>query len=149
MHGNIELFFFGRVPGYEYLRFINGDGQNDPGLPEDAKVLMVGDARIFYVDRPCDYCVVFSRNPFAEAVERADGSAGGVIAWLQQQGYTHVWANFAEIDRLARTYGMAPQITPDLFVRLERAGLKRVDTATMPVNGRKEIYGILYAVPKS
>ena len=68
---------------------------------------MVGDARIYYVGRSCDYWVTFSRSPLAEAVEAAEGRADRVIDWLRRQGYTHVYVDF----------GGDPAAQPDLRVR--------------------------------
>ena len=48
-----SLFYRGFVPGYEYLGLIN------ERLPAGAKVLLVGDARAFYVRCAADYHVVF------------------------------------------------------------------------------------------
>jgi len=140
VHGHVDWFLGGQWPGFEHLQTINGD------LPADAKVLMVADARGYYVARQCDYWVVFSRNRFAEAIRGNDGAAERILDWIRSQGYDYVWVDFAEMHRLSRTYGLDEQITPELFRRLEAAGLRRVRDVRLA--GRGPVYGILYEVPQ-
>ena len=146
VQGDPEIFCSGRVPGFYHLQYINGTGRSQKGLPFGAKLLMVGDARIYYVNRRCDYWVTFSSSPFASAVQEAGGKAGPVIGWLQRQGYTHVYADFGEMQRLSRTYGFVPSVDVPLFERLEAAGLRRLHE----VQDRPDHppYGILYEVPR-
>jgi len=115
----------GKLPGYKYMAVVNRE------LPEDAKILLVGEARALYFRREVDYCVVFNRNPFVEAV-RAAGSDEEIVAWLRERGYTHVVVNWTEVARLARTYGFAEEITPALFDRLGPAGLARTHRFLLP-----------------
>mgnify|MGYP000601512530 CR=1 FL=1 len=145
IHGMPEAFFFGYMPAFRHLSYINGDNDKEPGLPYNARLLMVADARIFYVARRADYCVTFSRNPLARAIDEAGNSPEGVIRWFRDRGYTHIWTDFAEMHRLAGTYGFPAQITPDLFSRLEQAGLKRLHEVHFRQDGFP--YGILYEVP--
>lgn len=112
-----SLLYEGELAGYEYLGYVNRK------LPGNAKVLLVGDARAFYFKRNVDYWVVFNRNPFIEAVRKAK-SGKEIVDWLVQHGYTHVLVNWSEIRRLARTYGFASEITPELFERLSLQGLR-------------------------
>lgn len=146
LHGNTEMFFRGQVPSLDHLAFING-APGEGGVPYDAKVLMVGDARIFYVDRPCDYSVVFSHDRFAEAIEQAGGSGGRLLKWLQQQGYSYVWVNLSEIHRLGSTYGLSPLLRPDVFTQLEKVGLLRQHEVRLPIEGAERLYGVFYKVP--
>jgi hypothetical protein len=145
LQGAPELFFWGRVEGQYHLQYINGNGRSEKGLPSDAKLLMVGDVLVYYVARPCDYCVTFNRGPFQQAVEAAGGQGEAIVAWLRQKGYTHVWANFAEMHRLRTTYGFPAAVDGPLFGRLEAAGLQRL----REVQNRPDEppYGILYKVP--
>ena len=110
------LIYEGEPAGEAYYRVVNRE------LPPEARVLLVGDARAFYFQREVDYCVVFNRNPFAEAVRVAQ-SEGTTVDWLRRSGYTHVLVNWPEVNRLRRSYGFAPEITPELFTRLCRHGL--------------------------
>jgi hypothetical protein len=145
VQGAPELFFHGRLPGLDHLAFINGNEKSEKGLPSGAKMLMVGDARIYYVGRPCDYWVTFSRSPFAEAVAAAGGDAGRIVDWLGRAGYTHVYVDFGEIQRLQRTYGFAQGIDAGLFARLEGEGLHRVHEVRLHPD--QPPYGIFYEVP--
>jgi hypothetical protein len=134
-----SVIYEGSVPGLEYFAAVNHE------LPADAKVLLVGDARAFYFERPVDYCVVFNRSPFIEVVEKSY-EAEPVLEWLHERGYTHVLVHWHEISRLARTYGFSPQITAELFDRLTRAGLRHLREFRHPnVDGR---WVDLYEVPE-
>jgi hypothetical protein len=114
--GPPSLIFEGKIPGYEYFGVVNHE------LPENAKLLVVGDAKAFFFKRDVDYCVVFNRNPFVEIVREA-GDDAAIVAWLRAQGYTHVLVNWSEVRRLSTSYGFPQEITPGLFRRLEQQGL--------------------------
>lgn len=140
IHGLDAKFMEENWPGLEYLAALNR-------LPHRTRLLMVGDARGYYVRPTFDYCVVFNRNPFAEYVERRTGP-DDVLRWLRQEKYSHVFVNWTEIDRLRRSsYGFAPSITRDLFDQLLAAGLKRIDGFRLGPSGTP--YGELYQVPPS
>ncbi len=133
-----SLIYDGTLPGLEYLAIINHE------LPANDKILVIGDAKAFYFQRIVDYCVVFNRSPFVEAVERA-GSPNDIMQWLRERGYTHVLVHWNEIARLTRTYGFSPQVTPRLFDGLTAVGLKRMREFHHPdISGR---WVELYAMP--
>ncbi|MBN2562770.1 MAG: hypothetical protein JXQ75_17745 [Phycisphaerae bacterium] len=107
------------------------------------KVLMVGDARRLYLDRNVDYCVVFNRNPFAEAAE--DRSPAAMIEWLRGQGYGYVYVDWVEMRRLRGTrYGFWSTVDADLFRRMTEAGLERLEDFSFGEGGR--LYGTLFKV---
>jgi hypothetical protein len=148
------LFYEGRVPGFEYLRAANEE------LPEDAKVLLVGESRAFYFRRKVDYCVAFNRSPFLEMIHAADALPGlttratratGVMDWLGGRGYTHVLVNWSEVRRLERTYGLAPPTTAAqlerAMARLAQEGLSLVRVFHHPNPEVHARYVELYAVP--
>jgi hypothetical protein len=111
---------------------------------EGAKILMVGDARRFYLHRGVDYCVVFNRSPFAEAAARLP--ADGLLDWLRGRGYGYVYVDWIEMRRLRTSrYGFWPSVDEALFRRLLDAGLVRVQDFTFPEESR--VYGTLFAVP--
>ena len=83
---------------------------------------MVGQAAAFYMPENVDYCVVFNRNPFAEAVGAADRPED-VIHWLNSEGYTHVLVFWGEMRRLRNSYGFWKEITPEVLLDLETVGL--------------------------
>ncbi len=136
-----EMFFLnGTGGGHEHLAVINSD------LSADAKILMIGDAKAFYFQRDVDYCVVFNRNPFIEAVREA-GHDSDVIDWLRERGYTHLLVNWAEVSRLRGSrYGFADEIQPALFDRLTGWGLDRVETFASGSPARP--YAVLYRVSR-
>jgi hypothetical protein len=133
-----SLIYDGLLPGYEYFAAVNHE------LPTNAKLLVVGEARAFYFQRWADYCVVFNQSPFVHVVETSD--VDGVLQWLGDRGYTHVLVHWNEINRLARTYGFSSKITPDLFDRLTRAGLRRAGEFPSPHSDRRWVE--LYEVPE-
>lgn len=133
-----SLFSSGQVPGYEYLGALNRD------LSPKARLLLVGDAKPYYIDRKVDYCVVFNRNPFLEAVRVAKEPVE-VMQWLHQKGYTHIVIHWGEVERLRNTYGFAVEITPVLFEQLQRSGLILVQSFPHPRHQGK--YIDLFSVP--
>ncbi len=134
-----NLFFLdGLGGGHEHLSVINHK------LGNDAKILMVGDARAFYFKPPVDYCVVFNRNPFVEVVAGADTDQD-ILNWLRKNGYTHVFVNWAEVARLAGSrYGFPEEIQPDLFQRLADKGLEWMETFSTgePPKRYAELYSV-------
>jgi len=139
--GRTQLFARGLLPGQQHLGYINQH------LGSGSKLLMVGDARAYYVGPKTDYCVVFNRSPFIEMVRdriaRPDG-AQRIMAWLRFAGYTHVYVDYAEISRLRPTYGFAEEINPGLFADLQSAGLEVLESFALP-DGEVP-YGVLYRV---
>lgn len=99
-----------------YLGYINNR------LADDARILMIGDARPFYIAREVDYCVVFNRHPFVTVIQNAR-NAGEISEWLRSKGYTHVLVHWAEARRLRQTYGFAHELGPALFDDLESHGI--------------------------
>ena len=137
VEGAPEIFTTGRMPFHEHLAAINGE------LPEDARVLLVGEARAFYCLRDIDYTVVFNRNPFAEAV--AAGPTH-VREWFGVNGYTHVYVGWGEIDRLRRSrYGFPEAVTRASFNELASAAVLR-RTHVFTAGERRAPYGELYEV---
>ncbi len=138
--GATEAFTEGQLDSQSHVGFINTK------LPDDAFVLMVAEARGFYIKRKCDYCVVFNRNPFAEVAEDA-ATPEAILDWLRRQGYTHVLVHYSEMQRLRATYGFWESITPSLFAQLVDSGMGEV--AQFTVNDGARIYAVLYKVPES
>lgn len=107
------------------------------------RVLVVGDARRLYYDKGADYCVVFNRNPFAEAA--ATHSSAALLDWLRSKGYTHIYVDWTECRRLRGSYGFWEAITPELFQRLLDAGLRGVEN--FPPDGGQSPMGTLFEIP--
>jgi 4-amino-4-deoxy-L-arabinose transferase-like glycosyltransferase len=108
------------------------------------RVLMVGEARRFYLDGGVDSCVVFNRNPFAEAA--ACSTPAELVAWLGRRGYRHVYVDWGEMSRLRKSrYGFWKSIDPGLFGRLESAGLRHAQDFSIRDGVRP--YATLYELP--
>ncbi|GJM24645.1 MAG: hypothetical protein DHS20C16_10600 [Phycisphaerae bacterium] len=140
LEGATNAFTDGVLESERHVGYVNQE------IPAEARVLLVGDARAFYLKRKCDYCVVFNRNPFAEVAESAPSPAV-ILDWLRDQGYTHVLVHYSEMRRLRGTYGFWDSITPSLFEQLAGVGLKEV--ARFAVNDGANVYAVLYEVPGS
>ncbi len=138
-----SIIYDGRIDGLEYFHVVNHE------LPQDAKILLVGDAKAFYFQRDVDYCVTFNRNPFFEAVLAAD-TVQDLLNWLHESGYTHVLVDWSEVRRLASTYGFSPAIDPArlaaMFDALADAGMSRIHTFPDRRTGGRHVE--LYAVPQ-
>ncbi|HKQ46943.1 MAG TPA: hypothetical protein VJZ71_02610 [Phycisphaerae bacterium] len=106
-------------------------------------VLMIGDARRFYLNKGVDYCVVFNRNPFAEAAEQL--SPVQLVDWLRQRGYTNVYVDWGEMSRLRRSrYGFWKAVDADLFGKLQEHGLRAVQNFAVDQN--RPPYATLYEI---
>jgi len=127
-----SLFSQGQATGFEYLGVINSE------LPKSAKLLLIGDAKAYYIEREADYCVVFNRNPFVEAI-RAAKSPADIMQWLRARNYTHILVNWSEVARLRATYGFASEIAPTLFDQLQEYGLNPVRSFPHPTSGARYI----------
>jgi len=137
-YGRTDWFVQGEWPGTQHVGAINALGRG-------ARVMLVGEARSFYIQIPCTCAVVFNHHPLADAVRRLP-DAGAVLQWLRRRGITHVLAHWSEMERLRRTYGFYPQIDADLFARLVDAGM--IDSVSFPEQPGQPPYATLYEVPR-
>jgi hypothetical protein len=139
--GGSAYFTEGALLNTQHLATINGE------LPADAKVLLVGDAKAFYYLRDVEYCVVFNRSRFVEVVEHSS-TVEEILDWLRQEGFTHVYVDWAEIARLRGSrYGFPSAITGSLFEQLEDAGLTHLEDYYLGDPQRGRPYGTLFSVP--
>ncbi len=97
--------------------FGDSERTNEP----NTRLLMVGDARPFYVRCNYVYNTVFDRCYFAEHL--AEKSPAEVIDWLQKENFTHLYINWYEVERLQKSYHFAPSLTRQNVDKLEKAGL--------------------------
>jgi 4-amino-4-deoxy-L-arabinose transferase-like glycosyltransferase len=72
-------------------------------LPASAKVLYVGEGRVFYAKTPPVWCTAFDRHPLAKVL-RMPTDASKMYAGLRAAGVTHVYVNFSEWRRLRENY---------------------------------------------
>ncbi len=109
------------------------------------RVLVVGDARAFYLPRGCDYHVVFSRNPFSEHVAAwrdAPPRTESPAAWLTARGYSHLYVDWSEVRRLSRSrYGFWPGLADLSPTDYEAMGLQAIEHFT----SGERAYGTLFA----
>eukprot|EP00913_Durusdinium_trenchii_P028496 g26724.t1 len=109
------------------IRYLNRE------LPKNAKVLCVGEAEVFDARFPLVYNTVFDRSIFeewfgksAEGVNSADKtlrSATNIRATLAKHKITHVFVNWAEIERYRQTYGYTEFVTRERFQALQAMGV--------------------------
>lgn len=112
-------------------------------LADGRRILMVGDARRFYLGPGADYCVVFNPNPFAEAATRL--APAELIAWLRERGYDYVFVDWGEMRRLRGTYGFWESVSEGLFAGLAVVGMRPVEDFVME-EGRPP-YATLFELP--
>lgn len=134
--GRTDWFTQGHWPGTAQFAAINQ-------LGEDARVMLVGEARTYYIQRACEYAVVFNRHPLGEAARRLVEPLA-IVDWLKERGTTHLLVDWGEIRRLRNTYGLDEALTPELFVRLRAAGLR--EERTFALEEGREPYATLYEV---
>ncbi len=72
-------------------------------LPSDAKVLYVGESRAYYAKQPVVWSTAFDQHPFT-AMSNEAKTTEELLTALRSRGITHVYVNFAELDRLRRGY---------------------------------------------
>lgn len=108
------------------------------------RVLMVAEARSFYLSPCADYTVIFNRFRFAEAA--ADKSPQEIGRWLVANQYTHVYAGWSEWARLANSrYGFWPGLSPQVFGAMLEAGVIEVEEQ-FSITQDQPPYGTLFRV---
>jgi len=136
----LDWFTTGQWPTHAHVPVLNelaGGG---------GRVLMIGDARRFYLDAGVDYCVVFGLNPFAEAAQTLAPTE--LLRWLRDRGYDYVYVDWSEMARLRGSrYGFWPSIDATLIQRLVTSGLKTLRAFTF--GDEERLYATLYEVPAS
>jgi len=69
-------------------------------LPEGSKVLVVGDAAVLYIEPAYTYATTWDTSPMLGVIKAHENPAEWSPA-LREMGYTHVYADLSELDRLA------------------------------------------------
>ncbi len=109
---------------------------DDPDLiPHNAKILFLGEARMFYCRRVHVASTVFDTNALEEIV-RAARTPEDIRDGLRKQGITHLYVDTEELRRLQTTYryvyngqrrlGMLDGFNWDLFARFATEYLRPV-----------------------
>ncbi len=84
------------------------------GLPATSRTILVGDATgLFYIQRQFLYNTAFDRSAFAKLSREHKNNLTAMTISLVRSGFTHVWINLAELDRLHHSYGLEPELAPD------------------------------------
>ncbi|HJT23640.1 MAG TPA: glycosyltransferase family 39 protein [bacterium] len=94
-------------------------------LPPDARLLIVGDSRGVYYERPYFAQSVFDEPFFAHSARNAQ-DPGGILRKLRQLGITHVVVNVPEGIRVSKEYHQY-ELKPQEWQRLDhyfQSGLK-------------------------
>jgi len=74
------------------------------GLPEGSRVLLVGEAKVFYLPPGrARYRTVFDGAELGEVI-RSSPTARSAARELSRRGYTHIYFNWPELQRLESTY---------------------------------------------
>ena len=105
-------------------------------LPENARVLMVGEAEVFDADFDLLYNTVFDESLFelwTRADDQADVSrreqkmktAAELRAAFAERGVSHIYVNWSEILRYRLTYGYTDYVFPGRFEELQQHGIVR------------------------
>ena len=103
-------------------------------LPQNSKVLMVGEAEVFDATFDLVYCTVFDENTFEKWTSIDSGppadhqnsrlkSLEDIRTIFRKNGITHVYVNWSEVLRYRLTYGFTDFVTPKRFVDLQSAGI--------------------------
>jgi hypothetical protein len=136
------------APGEDVTRFLTARGLYPPLWLEAAlrnvppervgRVLGVGEARTLYLPQSFEAPTVFDRKPLEAFLAEAGGDPEAVVRLAANAGYTHVFANLAELERLQTSYaydyagsshrGYSDTVTAEFLIAMERLGyLRRVD----------------------
>ena len=109
----------------------------DDQLPKGARVLLVGQAAVFHLDRPIVYNTVFNRETIEEIARGR--SPDQVLGRLRELGVDAIYVDWFEVERYRSpgNYGFTPYVTPEVFARLVDAGV--LSSPTRP-GLRQELY---------
>jgi 4-amino-4-deoxy-L-arabinose transferase-like glycosyltransferase len=72
-------------------------------LPKSAKVLYVGEARVYYAQHPVFWSTAFDQHPLTTLSHEATTSEE-LLARMRSRGVTHVYVNSPELARLRKGY---------------------------------------------
>jgi hypothetical protein len=111
----------------------------DAELPADAKVLLVGQASVFYLDHPIVFNVVFNDEKIETLTHNR--TPREIREEFARLGLTHIYVDWVEIERHRQPggYGYTPYVTPELFQRLIA---ERVLEPPSALGSRQELYRI-------
>jgi hypothetical protein len=107
--------------------FTPGIEKLNNNLPDNAKVLCVGEAQVFDARFPLVYNTVFDRSIFEEWCTLPNSqelrNPDEILRKFHQEGITHVFVNWQEVLRYRRSYGYTEFVSPRQFLKLEELGV--------------------------
>jgi 4-amino-4-deoxy-L-arabinose transferase-like glycosyltransferase len=111
----------------------------DDRLPDDAKVLLVGQAAVFHLNHPILYNTVF--NPETIELLAGDRPPEEVLRILHDRRVTHVYVDWKEIARHRHPagYGFTDYVTPRRFAAWVAAGVLGPPT---PMGVEQDLYEV-------
>ncbi len=83
-------------------------------LPPNSLVYAIGDARTLYVQTRVLYYTAWDRWLLADLVHAEPDDPESWLHGLVARGITHLWVNYAELDRLWQGRFSDPAVTPEL-----------------------------------
>ena len=113
---NSVQYALGQVSREEFVRQMGG-GLFEPivwmndHLPSSAKVLYIGEARVYYARHAVVWSTAFDQPPL-EAMLRVSPDAGRLFDLMRRQHITHVYVNTSEYNRLRKSYGYTSGVDP-------------------------------------
>ncbi len=90
-------------------------------LPSSARVLAVGAADLFHLDRRLVYNTVFDDSIFEQLAKGRESAE--VAAALVERGITHLYFDWGEVGRYRGTYGFTEFVVPARIEALVKAGV--------------------------
>jgi len=73
-------------------------------LPPEARVLYVGEARVYYARNPVVWATAFDQHPLSE-MSRTAASGDRLAEALRARGVSYIYINNSELSRLSKNYG--------------------------------------------
>jgi len=92
-------------------------------LPETSRILCVGAADLFHINRPVLYNTVFDDVILARYLRKGPPSAA--VHAMRKDGITHVFVSWEEVERYRQTYGWDRSVLPPALRPFVRARLFR------------------------
>jgi len=109
-------------------------------VPPGSSVMMIGENRIYYFDRPLVYASAFNEHPVEPALALArEGDMARAVAALRATGVSHVLVNWSEVRRLAVSYEFTyegqkqPGYLPQMDLGTQEPLLSLLQAAGRPV----------------
>ncbi len=110
----------------EFISGLYPFSNSDAADLQTTNVLLVGESRPFYTRSRYVYHTVFDRCDLQDMLAAGASPADIAAAW-RAKGITHIYIRWDEIDRLRRSYGFAPLVTPEFFQQMQPSYLEKIN----------------------